>query len=327
MWCMKVFRPARQLILASGVGVVVAAGSFADANAQGRRGVVQEVPSPIQTATRQDLRDLPSARSTLELIAALEVGAQTNTAPGNLSGTFGNPVSGSFGETNGMAGIDIRGLSRVDILRGPQGTLFGPSPTQGVVNVARGPQGTIYDRPPHITGPGLAFGFRVRTYTNSNGQIQFDVHPTPSYDTFLSYRPDFSVMPYLGLPFTVWNGSNASVPRVVVTPFVGVTIERGRLKLSTDESGGGGTLNIFESTKTRTGLTLGLDTDFYFNDNWFVGLGGEVNFAPSISARGTSAGGFDYNYELGSSTNFTGKVRLGYSFDPYWGSTRTRIPY
>jgi hypothetical protein len=306
MWRMNASRPAHQFVWAAGLGALIAVGSAADANAQGRRDGVRTAPSPIQTVSGNDLRNVPSARSPIEFLGALEVGVQTGNPIGNLSGTFGAPVSGSASQTNGMVGLDLRAVADIEVLRGPQGTLFG-SPARGV------------------TGPGLAFGLRVRTYTDKEGRIQFDVHPTPGDDTFLSYRPEWSVMPYVGMPVTFWNGPNDTVQRVVITPFVGATIERGELKLTTDESGGGGILNTFQSNKTRTGLTLGLDTDLHFQNNWFIGLGGEVNFAPSVSGRGTSTGGFDYDFSVGSSTNFTAKVRLGYNLNALSGNT-SRVP-
>ena len=141
-----------------------------------------------------------------------------------------------------------------------------------------------------MTGPFM--GFRVRRYFDQSGQeVAFDFHPTAGLDTFVAYSALWSYKTYIGLQFIWLNPlGGAQIAAMGISPYVGVNFERGRTRLRSDESGGGGVANTFESTTTRTGTGVGVDLDFYFrNLPFFIGLGLQWDFMPEVTVAGVSA--------------------------------------
>jgi Chaperone of endosialidase len=168
-------------------------------------------------------------------------------------------------------------------------------------------------------GARLAVGAKLRSHGGEAREARFNFHSTPGDDTWLQYRRDSSAMLYAGLPLDV-NPSILPGPayRVVVTPYGGVVLENGTLKFKTDESGGGGSLNVFEQDRTRTGFVVGLDIDAFmapFANGMqpFVRIGAQVNFMPEIQGSGQSTLGFDYRHRQGPDTDAGVRVGAGVS--------------
>jgi hypothetical protein len=164
-----------------------------------------------------------------------------------------------------------------------------------------------------LTGPFM--GFRVRRYFDQSGQeVAFDFHPTAGLDTFIAYQALWSYKTYIGLQFIWLNPFGAAeIAAMGISPYVGVNFERGRTRLRSDESGGGGVANTFESTTTRSGTAVGVDLDWHFrNLPFFIGLGLQWDFMPEVTVAGISAiNNFDYAGRIAERTSFTANARIG----------------
>jgi hypothetical protein len=161
---------------------------------------------------------------------------------------------------------------------------------------------------------GPFFGVRVRHYFNYRGEeIGFDFHPTPGIDTFLAYSALYSYKTYLGMQFIWLNPLGATqIGAIGISPYVGANFERGQVRVRADESGGGGGVNIFQSSVNRTGTAVGVDLDFYFrNVPFFIGLGLQWDFMPEVAISGTSSLGIAYAASIASRTDFTAAARIG----------------
>jgi hypothetical protein len=167
-----------------------------------------------------------------------------------------------------------------------------------------------------LTGPFA--GLRVRRYFNYDGDVvAFDFHPAAVdgiNDTSLAYEVIRSVKTYIGLGFMLLNPFGAGqIAAIGLAPYVGWNKERGRLRLNTDESSGGGIANNFEKNVTRNGTAFGLDADFYFSNlPFFIGLGLQWDKMPETTIDATTAAaGFAYRGVIPSRTSFTTAVRIG----------------
>ncbi|MBM3528648.1 MAG: hypothetical protein FJX62_11185 [Alphaproteobacteria bacterium] len=164
-----------------------------------------------------------------------------------------------------------------------------------------------------MTGPFA--GFRLRRYFNYKGDVvAFDFHPTAGNDTSLGFDVAWAYKTYIGLGFLIANPFAASqVAAIGLSPYVGVNVERGKVRLRTDESGGGGVNNNIERDVTRSGFAYGLDVDFYMrNLPFFVGLGLQWDRVPETTIDATTTAlGLAYRGVIPGRTAFTAAFRVG----------------
>ena len=110
----------------------------------------QSVPTSLTSISGSDLADrkisqvqdlqqvLPSANATFmhSRVASVAVrGIGSNPANEGLESSVGLYVDNIYYARPGMLAIDLVDLAQVDLIRGPQGTLFGKNTTGGVLNV------------------------------------------------------------------------------------------------------------------------------------------------------------------------------------------------
>lgn len=110
----------------------------------------QDVPSPITVIKGDDLKGilisqvqdlqqaLPSVNAAFMHARVSSVairGIGSNPANEGLEGSVGLYVDNIYQGRPGMLAIDLVDLEQVDLLRGPQGTLFGKNTTAGVLNL------------------------------------------------------------------------------------------------------------------------------------------------------------------------------------------------
>lgn len=109
--------------------------------------------------------------------AAISIrGVGTTDVEKNFDPTAGVVVDGVFIGVNSGAMLKALDLESVEILRGPQGTLFGRNSIAGVINVTRGrPQ---YD----------GFGGAVRAGAGNNGDLQFDGYLNAALSERFAFR-------------------------------------------------------------------------------------------------------------------------------------------
>lgn len=122
--------------------------------ARRRNESLQDVPVAITVVGGNDWAD--SGYSTIQAVEFLVPGVmmnlsnprQTQTAirglgmnPANngLSGSVGYYVDGVYLDRPGMAAYDLTDLQQVEVLKGPQGTLFGKNTTAGALNIQTAP--------------------------------------------------------------------------------------------------------------------------------------------------------------------------------------------
>ena len=74
----------------------------------------------------------------------------------------GFSIDGVFLATNGGAAIDVFDLEKIEVLRGPQGTLFGRNTVGGVINVVR-------------TRPTIESGLKLGTRISNNGGLDLNL--------------------------------------------------------------------------------------------------------------------------------------------------------
>ena len=132
--------------------------------AQKREENLQDVPvavtalsaEQIQTQRIQDVNDLATKVPSLTILKGAGGDAPFITMRGSLSATPSNPnadKSASFymdgvylGNMSGIA-FDISDIERIEVIRGPAGTLFGTNSTAGAINyITSSPKGKFYAR-------------------------------------------------------------------------------------------------------------------------------------------------------------------------------------
>lgn len=74
----------------------------------------------------------------------------------------GFSIDGVFLATNGGAAIDVFDVEKIEVLRGPQGTLFGRNTVGGVINVVR-------------TRPTIESGLKLGTRLSNNGGVDLSI--------------------------------------------------------------------------------------------------------------------------------------------------------
>lgn len=123
--------------------------------ARRREEAAQDVPTPITTLSGANLetqkvyriQDLQQALPSVNVayvharVSSLAVrGIGNNPASDGLEGSAGVYLDNVYLGRPGMAAFDLLDIEQLDLLRGPQGTLFGKNTTAGVLNITtRGP--------------------------------------------------------------------------------------------------------------------------------------------------------------------------------------------
>jgi iron complex outermembrane receptor protein len=123
--------------------------------ARRREEAAQEVPTPITTLSGANLetqkvyriQDLQQALPSVNVayvharVSSLAVrGIGNNPASDGLEGSAGVYLDNVYLGRPGMAAFDLLDVEQLELLRGPQGTLFGKNTTAGVLNITtRGP--------------------------------------------------------------------------------------------------------------------------------------------------------------------------------------------
>ena len=128
--------------------------------AQKREQNVQDVPISITTISAQllqgvgvrDIKDLTiltpglivTSTSNEALTTARIRGIGTAGDNPGLEASVGVAIDGVYRPRNGVSFGDLGEIERIEVLKGPQGTLFGPNTTAGVINViTKRPQSTF----------------------------------------------------------------------------------------------------------------------------------------------------------------------------------------
>ena len=119
--------------------------------ARGRQEKAQDVPAPISVVSgaqleAQDLYQVQDLQQALPNVTSQFLHARqssvavrgigNNTANESLEGSVGIYLDNVFLGRPGQAVFDLLDLEQVDLLRGPQGTLFGKNTTAGVLNIS-----------------------------------------------------------------------------------------------------------------------------------------------------------------------------------------------
>ncbi|HEX8605638.1 MAG TPA: TonB-dependent receptor [Pseudoduganella sp.] len=146
----------------------------------------QSVPAPISTVSGTDLerrreyrlQDLQQAFASVNVSilhprqSSVAIrGLGNNPASDNLEPSVGVYLDNVYLGRPGMAVFDLFEIQQIDLLRGPQGTLFGKNATAGVLNITT--------RQPNFTPGGY-----VEQSFGSNGYLQTKAHLTgPLSDT------------------------------------------------------------------------------------------------------------------------------------------------
>lgn len=154
---------------------------------------------------------------------------------------------------------------------------------------------------------GLVVGARGRLPVGDKETSRHNIHPLPSLPTSVFYDATMLLTVYVGYMMLLDAHFLPEHPAVAVTPWAGVTVERGKLGMTTDELG---TVSSFSEGVTRTGPSLGVNVDVPLTDDMFIGLGLQGDFLSGASATGTSPL-FTYNYGRDKSFEYSGFARLG----------------
>lgn len=151
----------------------------------------QDVPLPVSTLGREQL--VLGAHFRLEELSQLtpntnfliQNGHQTSlairglgTLPGNdgIEGSTGVFLDGVYLGRPGMAAMDLIDITQIDILRGPQGTLYGKNTTAGAINIT-------------TALPSFDAGLQARAnYGNYNAQQYMFTATGPLLDGLLAAR-------------------------------------------------------------------------------------------------------------------------------------------
>ena len=124
--------------------------------AQKRTQALQDVPIVVNVASGQQLRDqgvkdikdlqlltpgltVTSTSSEVVTTARIRGVGTVGDNPG-LESSVGVAIDGVYRPRNGVSFGDLGEVERIEVLKGPQGTLFGKSTSAGVINViTKGP--------------------------------------------------------------------------------------------------------------------------------------------------------------------------------------------
>jgi hypothetical protein len=263
---------------------------------------------------RQAAAPAPAPRPGLGAASAGSLGALIFEAGGfDVSSAVGQVDCPTCGRSGAQSTSASSGFFGADLRL----NLFG---LLAALNIAPGLVPVPFTESVVFTGPFA--GLRLRRYFDYNGNVvAFDFHPgvlDGVNDTSLSYEAFWNAKLYLGAGFMVLNPGLAPVLAAIgVSAYVGLVTESGRLRMTSDESSGGGVANVFQRDLTRDGTAFGFDLDFYFNElPFFIGLGMQWDKLNEKTITGTSGLGFAYAGTLPGQTNFSTAVRIGVPLNP-----------
>jgi iron complex outermembrane receptor protein len=140
---------------------------------------LQNVPIVVTTVTRQllqdtgvhDIKDLAILAPGLLVTSTTSESSTTARIRGigtvgdnpGLESSVGIVIDGVYRSRNGVGFGDLGDIERIEVLKGPQGTLFGKSATAGVIN--------ILTARPSLTTPSVNGEFTVGNYGAVGGSI------------------------------------------------------------------------------------------------------------------------------------------------------------
>ena len=190
----------RTLLAAAVVTILSAETAFAQleeviVTAERREASLQDTPISIEALTEKQIRER-GITNNLDLIAEV-TGIQGYGSPqGGSSTAFvirgigdGSPnisldpasaryIDGVYISKNAGSSVDVIDLARIEVLKGPQGTLFGRNSTSGAINYIS-------------KAPGDEFGMELRATAGNYGQaassVRIDLPVSDSFRTSVSY--------------------------------------------------------------------------------------------------------------------------------------------
>jgi hypothetical protein len=255
--------------------------------------------------------------NSVRVVGFLEGGVLGGSFDMGVSGNYGPPAGGGTSETGGFFGGTIE--VSIPLFAPPPGppTRFPPLSASRPVSPPI-PRFVDPSRPPAPFFGAPVFGVQFHTFTSRDGVVFVTIHPAPSAPTELSFTPDFSVTPYVGLPLVFPDGFGSQQP-VVVTPWIGINLQNGQLQIRTDQLG---VVDTLAEDVTRTGLAVGINADVVFQAPGggvpiIIGGGVFANFFSDESFTGRSRL-FQYTTRVDSSVEFGAKVRLGVVLSDFW---------
>ena len=207
----------RTLLAAAVVTILSAETAFAQleeviVTAERREANLQDTPISLEALTEQQIRDR-GITNNLDLITEV-TGVQGYGSPQGTSSTAfvirgigdGAPnisldpasaryIDGVYISKNQGSSIDVVDLARIEVLKGPQGTLFGRNSTSGAINYIS-------------KAPGEEFGVELRAtagnYGQANSSVRVDLPLTDSLRTSVSYFQREAVMHSGITPIPLW---------------------------------------------------------------------------------------------------------------------------
>jgi hypothetical protein len=155
---------------------------------------------------------------------------------------------------------------------------------------------------------------RVNLGGDEQNGLKLDLHPTPGHDTRAYFATDGFAMPYVGVGAEIENFADTGTD-IYWSLYAGLRIESRTLTLVTDETGGAGQVNRFETSHTEANLTLGWDVDFECEEQpIFFRVGGAVDFKSPIRLDERSTLGNRYELETDSEADYRLILGVGYRF-------------
>ncbi len=181
--------------------------------ATGREQNIQDIPvavtaiggEEIKARGIYDLIDLAQVAPSLSTEASAGVrfttlyvrGIGTTALNPGFEGAVGTFIDGVYRSRSGHANSDLSDVNRVEVLRGPQGTLFGKNTSAGVINIITNkPEfdfsgGTrlsvgnynLFRSESFVTGPITdELAFRISATTNNRGGVVEDINTGDNYN-------------------------------------------------------------------------------------------------------------------------------------------------
>ncbi|MFZ3086451.1 MAG: TonB-dependent receptor [Methylotenera sp.] len=175
--------------------------------------VAQDVPVPISVVSGKKLDDynVVTVNELVKLAPNIGVfgsnprqtsvsirGIGKNSAQDTLEPSVGVIVDGVVNSYVGQSWNDYVDLDRIEVVRGPQGTLLGKNTTLGAINIST--------KLPSFT-PGYTFEGRVGEYNELVGKFSAT---GPIVDNLLAYRGSFSLNKKDGVLDNVWQSNGTS---------------------------------------------------------------------------------------------------------------------
>jgi len=166
--------------------------------ARRRNELAQKVPAPVATVSGSDLdaqrnyriQDLQNTLPSLNVAyiqpreSSISIrGIGNNPANDGLEPSVGVYLDDVYLGRPGMAAFDLFDIQQIELLRGPQGTLFGKNTTAGVLNIATQP-------PTDTLTAALEQSAGSRGYTQTKANVSGPVSDTVSASLSLAHTHD-----------------------------------------------------------------------------------------------------------------------------------------